>query len=260
MGLEGLLLERYYVTDINDAQDTLHSGALPEESITYRLYVDLLPGYRLQAVYGTKEAPMVLSSTANFYNHIESGQAKANIVPKRSLRKNTLLLDSWLTIGASGENSVGIPKKYDHDGLDTTLLLNRNFFKNHNKKCPSLWEYDGMVYSETPPFAEFFQMDSAAYYLGSSTNGKEIKITNGAYACLGQGAVGADSLTTNSVLIAQLTTKGVLSYRINLLIGAPDGSSAKYTYMTDSKDGRYHPALEGSSNSKKKKKAKSKRK
>jgi hypothetical protein len=71
-------------------------------------------------------------------------------------------------------------------------------------------------------------MDSLAFVFGAASLSNKLEINNGAWACLGKGAVGADSLSTNCVLIAQLTTVGELSFELNLLIGAPNGSSQKY--------------------------------
>jgi hypothetical protein len=71
-------------------------------------------------------------------------------------------------------------------------------------------------------------MDSLAYVFGSSTLSNKLKLSNAAWACLGKGSVGADSLTTNCVLIGQFTTKGNLSFELNVLIGAPNGTSQKY--------------------------------
>jgi hypothetical protein len=255
-GLEGIFLETYYITDENDARDPSHSGDIPAGSVTYRLYVDLAPGYRVQAAYGTKEAPLIIKSNANFYNHVESGQAKANIVPLRSYKKNTVLLDSWLSLGAASQVHMAIPKKYDTPGVDSILQLNKTYFQNKSKKFIPIWERDGMTYVDSLPFPQFFKIDSAEYVLMSAVKGNEVRVSNGAWACFGKGAIGADSLTTNSVLIAQLTTKGKVEYKLNLMIGTPDGRSIKYTYVPGIDQTTYHPALEGSSHGKKKKKKK----
>ena len=91
-----------------------------------------------------------------------------------------------------------------------------------------LYEKDGMKRAEFVPFPTFYQMDSLSFVLGSSTLSNKLKVTNGAWACLGKGSAGADSLSTNCVLIAQLTTQGNLNFELNLLIGAPNGTSQKY--------------------------------
>lgn len=244
-GLEGIYIETYYITNASDAQDTIHTGNLPVGSITYRIFLDLEPGYTFQAGYGTPEAPLIFRSTEKIYNHIESGQAKANIVPMRSIRKNTLLLDSWLSAGGAGEEHIGVPKFLDPDGVDSTLSLSASFLNNSNKKLISLKESDGLVAVDSIPFAQFFQIQEAEKVLGSAINGQEVKISNGAWACLGKGASGWDPQGENYVLIAQITTAGKLEYMLNIMIGTPDGRSIKYSYKPSDSNILPHPSLTG---------------
>jgi len=228
-GLEGVMVETYYVSSGNETKGALHSGDLPEGSVTYRIYVDLKPGFTFQAAYGSPGHPLVIESTKPFFNHVEAGSTHPNILPERALGENIALLDSWLSVGAAGENHLGIPKEYDSEMPDAYVHFEPGYFTHKNRHAgftPLM--RDGMQRSEHLPFPTFYQMDSSLFYLGSSTNGNKITINNGAWACMGRGAVGADSLTTNNVLIAQLTTAGELSFELNLLIGAPNGTSQKY--------------------------------
>ena len=48
-GLEALTVEKYYVSNATDAAGSV--GTLPTGSVTYRFFVDLLPGYTFQAAY-----------------------------------------------------------------------------------------------------------------------------------------------------------------------------------------------------------------
>ena len=50
-GLEGVIVEKYYVADANDAADT-DGGSIAEGATVYRVYVDMLDGYKLQTVGG----------------------------------------------------------------------------------------------------------------------------------------------------------------------------------------------------------------
>ena len=56
--IEQLIMETYYISDANDATDTI-GGQLEEGSTTYRIYVDLLPGSRLLSIYGDENHPLV---------------------------------------------------------------------------------------------------------------------------------------------------------------------------------------------------------
>jgi hypothetical protein len=228
-GLEGIIIERYYVSSKSDNAGALHSGDLPEGSVTYRIYVDLKPGFTFQAAYGSPGHPLILKSTQPFFNHIEAGTTHPNILPERTLSSNIALLDSWLSVGAAGENHMGVLKEYDSDTPDEFLRFESNYFMNKvHKKDLTPRMRDGLSRSDSLPFPTFFQLDTCLLFLGSATKGNLIYTENGAWACMGKGAMGVDSLTTNTVLIAQLTTAGELSGELNLLIGAPNGTSQKY--------------------------------
>jgi len=226
-GLEGIIVEKFYVSTKADNAGKMYSGDLPKGSVTYRIYVDLKPGYRFQAAYGLPNHPLIIRSTNKFFNHIEDGNVQPNITPERAYKKNVAMLDSWLSIGACGEGHLGILKEYDDTISDKFISFEKGYFRN-NKNIIPLYEKDGMKRAEFVPFPTFYQMDSLSFVVGSSTLSSKLKVTDGAWACLGKGSVGADSLTTNCVLIAQLTTHGNLEFELNLLIGAPNGTSQKY--------------------------------
>jgi hypothetical protein len=253
-GLEGIVVEKFYVSTKADNAGKLYSGDLPEGSVTYRIYVDLKPGYRFQAAYGSPQHPLVIESTENFYNHLENGNIQPNIIPERTYKKNISLLDSWLSAGACAEGHLGILKEYDDTISDKFIGFEKGYFKGKKKSVP-LYEIDGMKRSAVLPVPTFFQMDFLSKVVGTTTSEKRIFTDNGAWAALGKGAVGADSLSTNCVLIAQLTTVGELSFELNLLIGAPNGSSQKYVArnpITEESEWT-HPDLIFNSNSKKNK-------
>ncbi len=226
-GLEGIIVEKFYVSTGADNAGKLFSGDLPKGSVTYRIYVDLKPGYRFQAAYGTPSHPLVIQSSENFFNHIEAGNIQPNIIPERTYKKNIALLDSWLSVGACGQGQMGILKEVDDTISDNMIVFEKGYFRNKKKIIP-LYKKDGMKRAQFIPFPTFYQMDSLSFVFGSSTLSNELKIDNAAWACMGKGSVGADSLTTNCVLIAQLTTHGSLNFELNLLIGAPNGTSQKY--------------------------------
>ena len=253
-GLEGIVVEKFYVSTKADNAGKLYSGDLPEGSVTYRIYVDLKPGYRFQAAYGSPQHPLVIESTENFYNHLENGNIQPNIIPERTYKKNISLLDSWLSAGACAEGHLGILKEYDDTISDKFIGFEKGYFKGKKKSVP-LYEVDGMKRSAVLPVPTFFQMDFLSKVIGTTTSEKRIYSDNGAWAALGKGAVGADSLSTNCVLIAQLTTVGELSFELNLLIGAPNGSSQKYVArnpITEESEWT-HPELIFNSNRKKNK-------
>jgi hypothetical protein len=62
---------------------------------------------------------------------------------------------------------------------------------------------------------------------------------------MGKGSVGADSTSGNHVLIAQVTTAGELNYKLNIMIGTPEGKSIQYVYGNPQDREVLHSALTG---------------
>ena len=240
-GLEGIILEKFYISTKEDNSKPELSGHLAPGSITYRIYVDLKPGYTFQAAYGAPNHELYIKSTNLFYNHIEYGAEYPNRIPLRTYSRNTSRLDSWLSVGGAGENQIGVLKSED----DTLNVFKTSgaYLKNHSKKMGiSLEVVDGMKEQYNLTFPTLYQMDSTIKGLGTITNTNTISINNGAWASMGKGSQGADSLS-NKILIAQLTTDGKLSYQLNLLIGTPDGKSEKYVAHNPIEGEFTHPDL-----------------
>jgi len=74
--LEKVIVEKYYITDANDATD-ITGGSIQPGTTTYRIYIDLLPNTRLKSIYGSIGHPVVFESTAPFYNHASDGKTYA---------------------------------------------------------------------------------------------------------------------------------------------------------------------------------------
>ena len=240
-GLEGIILEKFYISTKEDNSKPELSGHLAPGSITYRIYVDLKPGYTFQAAYGTPNHELYIKSTNLFYNHVEYGAEYPNRIPLRTYSRNTSRLDSWLSVGGAGENQIGVLKSED-DTLNVSKTSGA-YLKNNSKKMGvSLEVVDGMKEQYNLAFPTFYQMDSTIKGLGTITNTNTISTNNGAWASMGKGSQGADSLS-NKILIAQLTTYGKLSYQLNLLIGTPDGKSEKYVAHNPIEGEFTHPDL-----------------
>jgi hypothetical protein len=256
-GIESVYVEKFYVVSKKDVSKTDFSGPITEGTCTYRIYLDLLPGYRFQAAYGVKSHPLFFKSSGVFYNHVEYGNSQPNVIPFRTLSKNITLLDSWLSVGAAGENCFAVPRKLDEDGV---LQFDSGFFQNTTQETAQSFQVcDGMVFSERIPVPTFYQMDEQLKLLNSVSRSNTIEVENGAWACMGKGSCGLDSLGTNMVLIGQFTTPGDLTYGLNIMVGGPDGKSIKYVYANPQDDEILLPCLQGHAESFKGKKVKSKR-
>ena len=84
-GLEGVIVEKYYISNAADAAGSV--GALPAGSVTYRVYADLLPGYKFQVLYGVAAHPLKITSTANFFNNEDFGAVTPNSISLNNTKK-----------------------------------------------------------------------------------------------------------------------------------------------------------------------------
>lgn len=241
-GLEKVIVEKYYIANANDTTANEYAGKLPIDAVTYRIYVDLLPGHQFLAAYGSPEHTLKIATTTTFFNNIDHGAIIPNVIPYRTLRKNTVMLDSWLSVGAAGEDCYGILKSAD-DSLET-IQHEKKFLANSKKSMGiSLTEKDGIVRHENVPRPFFFHIDSAAKVFDGNHPGGLFEVKNGAWACLG-GSKGADSLTHNRVLIAQVTTDGELSFELNIQVATPiKGVSQRFVARNPIEDEICIPSL-----------------
>ncbi|MFN5620407.1 MAG: hypothetical protein ACK478_03820 [Flavobacteriales bacterium] len=252
-GLQGIFVEPYYVTSKADHAAFNSGGPLEEGAVTYRIFVDLEPGYRFQAAYGSPDHPLEISSDHVFFNHNHSGNTYPNIIPERDLARDIVLLDSWVTAGAATENHLGIPRKFDFLAQDGLLRFKGGFLENTVRLAEDdtspltikLSDCDGLARTEHLPVTTIYNMDSLGWAMSSVSRAKSLVVNNGAWACMGKGSVGADSLSGNHVLIAQVTTAGKLDYKLNIMIGTPEGKSIQYVYANPQDREVLHPSLTG---------------
>ena len=228
-GLEDIIVEKYYISESNDTNSNSVGGNLPAGSVTYRVYVDLLSGYNFQAAFGLTNHELRIETTSAFFNNIDYGNTSPTF-SKNNSAKNTVMLDSWLSVGAACNGYYGILKSED-DGVNTnintcsgcnvSLILQSN---NVDAGIP-LTQQDGLI-AGTPASATTVGISSIIGVFGSATSGNLFSTDNGSWAALG-GSTGPDA-NTNKVLIAQLTTDGILTFKLNIQIGTPGGGTEQY--------------------------------
>jgi hypothetical protein len=235
--VEGVIVERFYVSDANDATDTIGGGIAPGTT-TYRVYVDLNQGSRIKRVYGDSNHPISINSTAPFFNHLTDGQTFGKDLSKARYGENTVALDSWLTIGQLTRNSTktyfGLLKSDDTDGsfvgganndggsagISTGLLTN-----NDSTAGIPITVADG---NDTMAVAaNSFYSDGIvdpvsgndSTIFGSLVAGNSF-ISTSAFLANSIGVAGKNP-QTNHVLIGQFTTAGALSFKLNLIVEQP---------------------------------------
>jgi len=111
-GLENIIVERYYV-DGPAANDT-----------TFRVFVDMAPGYKLLAVFGFDDDDpetgnsMSFTTSTGFYNDDFGVTFGGNLNTALFTPFPNAALDTYLSFGAAASNQFGIPKADDTDGSD----------------------------------------------------------------------------------------------------------------------------------------------
>ena len=228
-GLEGLVVEKYYVSNAADAAGSV--GTLPSGSVTYRFYADMLPGYKFQAAYGVPSPAhtLSLSTTTTFFNNEDRG-ATTPTYTKAQARANTVMLDSWITVGGACTGNSGVLKTED-DGVANNTNSNVPPILQNNDVSAGipLTTQDGFLLGAIQTVttvgpeivAQLASLDA------TSQAGGSFVLTDGAWSAL-SGAQGPTA--TNRVLIAQITTDGVLTYAFNIQIGTPSGGVERYVH------------------------------
>ena len=232
--IRNVIVETYYISDANDATDTT-GGYLEPGSKTYRVYIQMKPGCRLQKIYGDKDDTLIIKSTANFFNNKDYGQLFGYKTSAYSLRKNTTALDTWLTLGQVTKTAAmtyfGIPKSQDVSGsivggtyndggsagIPGGLLVN-----NDSHAGLPLTTADGMdtMSIVSKNWNDWGLSDSTIF--GSIIPGSEF-VSNDAY--LQNSGVTGVNPDSNQVLVAQLTTKGEISFSLNVEVIENDGTT-----------------------------------
>lgn len=243
-GLDSIVVEKYYVSDKADSKSS--GGLLPDGSVTYRVYVDMASGYNLQSVFGSPEHEMILRTSTGFFNHAEHGSYIANLVFDEYLDDNTVMLDSWISMGAGSQFRNAILKS-DDDTIET--FQNSNSPKMLQSKNPiagiPLKDKDGLIYlPELPPRVTQVGLDSLFTLLDKTTTpgkGFNFVTVNGGWGCLG-GAKGPIS-ETNRVCIGQFTTDGDFYFELNIQIGSPEHGVEQYVAKNPQGNEQLFPGL-----------------
>ncbi len=229
--LEDIIVEKYYISNAIDAEDE-DGGYLPPNSVTYRVYVDMLPGYKLQAVFGepvdVKFDPfyheLSIKTSTEFFNNEDRGEITGVSLASDKFNENTVILDSYITLNAAGSDHLGVLKSEDTDGSilfegrEDSLLMN-----NTDSMGIALDQADGLVEGETVPLT-IIGMDASIF--DDVNMGKELNSLNGAWATASEGFEGPTP--ENRVLIGQFTTDGDFSFKLNIQIKIPDSLKSKH--------------------------------
>jgi hypothetical protein len=238
-GLERIIVEKYYISDDNDASQNSVGGVLPVGSVTYRVYVDMLPGYNFQSCYGTTipEHELKIATSTRFFNNEDRG----SVFPaysKNTAKNNTVMLDTWISSGFGCAGHLGIMKSSDN-GIDN-VINSDGILKSTNPEAGiPLSQQDGLIAGTTNQIitAGIAEGPNGTSALFDNSNdmplGSMFKTLDGLWGVPG-GSMGPN-LQENIVLIGQFTTDGTFSFELNIQIGK-DGSLVEQ-YVAKSVEG-----------------------
>jgi hypothetical protein len=231
--IENIIVEKYYVSDANDATDG-DGGSLAEGSTTYRVFLDLAPGVKLRGFYANADHPFIISSTDVFFNNEDRGEPFGFDIPENRIDENTVALDSWLTLGRATGIHWAVPKSQDTDGslvggansdggseaIAGGILIN----SNPDAGLP-LTQADGLIPYTGGALVNFITTGDALDGVFGETNTSN-EFNSVSFSVLNEGVLGQTE--DNVILIAQLTTTGELSFSLNVRLVRADGTLISY--------------------------------
>jgi len=222
-GLDSVIVEKYYVSNLNDNSVGI-GGTLPVNSITYRIFVDMKPGYKFEAAYGVAAHELRFQTSTLFFNNEDRG-ATSPTYTKAQAANNTVMLDSWLTVGGGCTSNMGVMKTEDN-GAATVINADGVLQNNDALAGIPLTQQDGLL-AGAPEAVQTIGINTEITVFDNQndgTNGPVFSTFNGSLASL-NGSVGPTA--TNRVLIGQITTDGVFCFKLNIQLGTPTAGVAE---------------------------------
>lgn len=217
-GIENVIVETFH------SAPAIASGE--DAMTTYRIFVDLAPGYELQMVYGDEQHQFKIETSTYFHNDSLHSEKYADHFGTDSSSLRAMSRDSWLTMGTIAEGYMGIPKELDTDGsvVDCASAAKVDLLTGAKSDAPLavLCPVDGMIaVAETKDVVNYKYEPG---YMGR-IKGLLLETTDGAWAVLGSTKGPTEE---NIILIAQIVTTGSLSFKLNLQLRDPQHQVVKY--------------------------------
>jgi hypothetical protein len=227
-GIDAIIVEKYYVANTADENNSINQSAtvplISGQSVTYRVYVDMAAGYKFSLLKGNSNHPLIIKTTTDFYNDPNNGLViGAQATSTVNVRKNTVMIDSWLTTGGVAAGKIGVIETEDTDGSigNAQGILANNPGGIFGDPLNGTNAKDGFLPGTTvSPTTLGFGTASDIF---DQTAGGTFSVTNGAMSALG-GMLGYGP--NNIVLIGQFTTDGVFSFELNIQLIKPGGTVA----------------------------------
>jgi hypothetical protein len=168
-------------------------------------------------MFGLVDHPMKLNTTTAFFNDPNYGVSFYQGTSLNNTKKNTQLIDTYLTVGGVAATKMGVLKTEDTDGtIGNNDGLIANITPTMGLPVTGTDAADGMM-PGTPINPNVLGI-SSELDLFDQTPGSDFVTTNGTIAALG-GVTGVTA--SNMVLLGQFTTDGIFSFKLNLQLGTP---------------------------------------
>lgn len=259
-GLDSVIVEKYYVSDANDTTVNSIGGMLPLHSVTYRVFVDLKPGYTFEAAYGKDSLPhggspstgdheLRFETSTFFFNNEDRGNTNPNgSFTKTQALNNTVMLDSWFSTGAACTAQFGVLKSEDN-GVANAVNADGVLQNADPYAGIPLTTQDGFLAASSTtvtlePFSQIGISSNIPVFGDGTTNGPLFSTYNGSWFSnnsVGNGATGPT--VYNRVLIGQFTTAGTFSFMLNLQLGTPTGGVEHWVANSPVGGEATHPTL-----------------
>ncbi len=218
-GLEGVIVEEYYVSEAADNAGPL--APIPEGQTTYRVFLDLAEGYEAQIIFASSTSTdgnvLEFATTTSFWNS-PFGANFGDALGVAVFGLGATPLDSYISMGSGSTNQLGIPKADDPDG---SIIVGR--LQNTPPDGIAITTADGLT-AGTSASTGTLGLDLTA--LGP-VGGNMVQTLDGSFFNL-DGVSGPTA--DNRVLIGQFTTDGDFSFKINVQLLSPTGETERYTH------------------------------
>lgn len=257
IGLQDVQLETYYVANATDIAQTGGGSfaPLPVGAKTYRLYVDMLAGWELQAIFATTNVgtgevdTLVIRSTQPFWNHEVRGKLYGYSIGNAFIDDDVVALDSWFSTNrtsVSNQAVLEVLPSEDTNGAAPTHPHTPVNVLSHNDPAAglALTVEDGSVpvastvaFSPTPGIEPYL----GTFFDATNDPGLQAVVLDGA---LGVTVSLQGPNAANRVCIGQFTTGGVFSGQINVQIRrVSDNLVEQYVARTPGAGQFTHPNL-----------------
>jgi hypothetical protein len=181
------------------------------------VYANLLPGYKVIQMFGSAQHTLNVHTSTAFYNDPNYGFKVYQGTSVNNTKKNTTLIDSYMTIGGVANGLCGVLKTEDTDG---TIGNNQGILANNDATAglmiTGIDGVDGLM--PGAPILPNVLGITNELDIFDQTVGNDFTTNGAAIAALG----GMEGVTpSNHVLLGQFTTDGIFSFHLNLQLSTP---------------------------------------